>query len=144
MFKKILYPTDFSDVSRKAINYIKQLRKGGSEKVILLHVFDQRSMQAVEQYASWNSLEIEKKIMDDSKQGLNIIEDKFKKSGFKVKTIIKTGVPVQEILKTEEEEDISVIVIGSHGRSNLEEMFLGSVSEKVARRCKSPVLIIKR
>jgi len=144
MFKKILYPTDFSDVSKKAIDYIKQLRKGVSEKVIVLHVFDQRSMQTIEQYASWNSLEIEQKIMDDSKQGLNIIEDELKKSGFKVKTIIKTGVPVQEILKTEEEEDVSVIVIGSHGKSNLEEMFLGSVSEKVARRCKSPVLIIKR
>jgi nucleotide-binding universal stress UspA family protein len=144
MFKKILYPTDFSDVSKKAIDYIKQLRESGSDKIIVLHVFDQRNMQAIEQYASWNSLEIEKKIMDDSEQGLKVIEDEFKKSGFKVKTIIKRGIPLQEILKAEEEEDISVIVIGSHGKSNLEEMFLGSVSEKVARRCKSPVLIIKR
>ena len=144
MFKKILYPTDFSDVSKKAIDYIKQLRESGSDKIIVLHVFDQRNMQAIEQYASWNSLEIEKKIMDDSEQGLKVIEGEFKKSGFKVKTIIKRGIPLQEILKAEEEEDISVIVIGSHGKSNLEEMFLGSVSEKVARRCKSPVLIIKR
>jgi len=144
MFKKILYPTDFSDVSNKAIDYIKQLKEGGSKQVILLHVFDQRGMQAIEQYASWDSLEIEKKIMDDSRQGLKVIEDEFKKSDFKVKTIIKRGVPVQEILKVEKEEGISVIVIGSHGKSNLEEMFLGSVSEKVARRCKSPVLIIKR
>ncbi len=36
------------------------------------------------------------------------------------------------------------IVIGSHGKSNLEEMFLGSVSEKVIRRCIKPVLVIKR
>jgi len=144
MFKKILYPTDFSDVSKKAIDYIKQLKEGGSKQITLLHVFDQRGMQAIEQYASWNALEIEKKIMDDSKQGLKVIESEFEKSGFKVKMIIKRGVPVQEILKVEEEEDISVIVIGSHGKSNLEEMFLGSVSEKVARRCKSPILIIKR
>jgi len=41
-------------------------------------------------------------------------------------------------------EDISLIVIGSHGRSNLEEMLLGSVSEKVIRKCKKPVLVIKR
>jgi nucleotide-binding universal stress UspA family protein len=38
----------------------------------------------------------------------------------------------------------SIGVIGPHGKSNLEEMFLGAVSEKVARKCKSPVLIIKR
>ena len=144
MFKKILYPTDFSDVSKKAIDYIKQLKEGGSETVIVLHVINERGMRAIERYASGNSVEIEQRIMDDAKQELKIIEDEFKKSGFKVKTMIQRGVPLLEILKAEEEEDISVIVIGSHGKTNLEEIFLGSVSEKVARRCKSPVLIIKR
>ena len=144
MFKKILYPTDFSDVSKKAIDYIKQLKEGGSETVIVLHVINERGMRAIERYASGNSVEIEQRIMDDAKQELKVIEDDLKKSGFKVKTVIQRGVPLLEILKAEKEEDISVIVIGSHGKSNLEEMFLGSVSEKVSRKCKSPVLIIKR
>ena len=145
MFKKILYPTDFSDVSKKAIDYIKQLRERGSETVIVLHVINQRGMQAVERYASGNSMEIEQRIMDDAKQQIKVIEDELKKSGFKVKSMIKTGIPVREILKAEEkEENVSVIVIGSHGKSNLEEIFLGSVSEKVSRKCKSPVLIVKR
>ena len=145
MFKKILYPTDFSDVSKKAIDYIKQLRERGSEMVIVLHVINQRGMQAVERYASGNSIEIEQRIMDDAKQQIKVIEDELKKSGFKVKSMIKTGIPVREILKAEEkEENVSVIVIGSHGKSNLEDIFLGSVSEKVSRKCKSPVLIVKR
>ncbi|MEA3436336.1 MAG: universal stress protein [Thermodesulfobacteriota bacterium] len=145
MFKKILYPTDFSDVSKKAIDYIKQLRERGSEMVIVMHVINQRGMRAIEQYASGNSMEIEQRIMDDAKQQIKVIEDELKKSGFKVKSMIKTGIPVREILKAEEkEENVSVIVIGSHGRGNLEEIFLGSVSEKVSRRCKSPVLIVKR
>jgi nucleotide-binding universal stress UspA family protein len=144
MFKKILYPTDFSDVSKKAIDYIKQLREGGSEKVIVLHVINERGMRAIERYALASSVEIEGRIMDDAKQELKAIEDELKKSGIKVKTMIRRGVPLLEILKAEEKEDISVIVIGSHGKSNLEEMFLGSVSEKVSRKCKSPVLIIKR
>ncbi len=144
MFKKILYPTDFSDVSKKAIDYIKQLRERGSETVIVLHVINQRGMQAVEQYSPGNSIEIEQRIMDDAKQQIKVIEDELKKSGFKVKSMIKTGIPMREILKAEEEENISFIVIGSHGKSNLEEIFLGSVSEKVSRKCKSPVLIVKR
>ena len=145
MFKKILYPTDFSDVSKKAIDYIKQLRERGSETVIVLHVINQRGMQAIERYASGNSIEIEQRIMDDAKQQIKVIEDELKKSGFKVKSMIKTGIPMREILKAEEkEENVSVIVIGSHGKSNLEEIFLGSVSEKVSRKCKSPVLIVKR
>jgi len=144
MFKKILYPTDFSDVSKKAIDYIKQLGKGGSETVIVLHVINQRGMQAIEQYASGNSMEIERKIKDGAKQEIKVIEDELKKSGFKVESMIRTGIPMREILKAEEEENVSVIVLGSHGRSNLEEIFLGSVSEKVSRKCKSPVLIVKR
>ncbi len=144
MFKKILYPTDFSDVSMQAIDYIKQLRKGGSETVIVLHVINERGMRAIERYASADSVEIEQRIMDDAKQELKVIENELKKSGFKIKTMIQRGVPLLEILKAEEEENISIIVIGSHGKSNLEEMFLGSVSEKVSRKCKSPVLIVKR
>jgi len=144
MFKNILYPTDFSDVSKKAIDYIKQLREGGSETVIVLHIINERGMRAIERYATGNSLEIEQRIMDEAKQELKIIEDDLKKIGFKVKTMIRRGVPFLEILKVEEKENISVIVIGSHGKSNLEEMFLGAVSEKVSRKCKSPVLIVKR
>jgi nucleotide-binding universal stress UspA family protein len=144
VFKRILYPTDFSDVSKKAMDYIQQLKDGGAETVLVLHVIDQRGLQALEQYASAKSLELERRIMNDAKQDLQALKDELKKSGFAVETRIERGVPVREILKAEGEENPSVIVIGSHGKSNLEEMFLGSVSEKVARKCKSPVLIIKR
>jgi nucleotide-binding universal stress UspA family protein len=144
VFKRILYPTDFSDVSKKAMDYIQQLKDGGAERVLVLHVIDQRGLQALEQYASAKSLELERRIMNDAKQDLQALKDELKKSGFAVETRIERGVPVREILKAEGEENPSVIVIGSHGKSNLEEMFLGSVSEKVARKCKSPVLIIKR
>jgi len=65
-------------------------------------------------------------------------------SGLNVKVRIERGVPLKEILTVEEEEKVSAIVIGSHGKTNLEEMVLGSVSEKVIRQSKSPVLVIKR
>ena len=144
MFKKVLYPTDFSDVSKKALDYIRQLKEGGAETVVVLHVVDQRGIQAIEQYASSNSLKLEREIMEDAKKELEAVGKEIEKSGLKVKTRLEIGVPLREILRAEEEEGVSVIVIGSHGKSNLEEMFLGSVSEKVARKCKKPILIIKR
>lgn len=61
-------------------------------------------------------------------------------SGLNAKAIIEGGVPLKEILKIEEEEKMSVIIIGSHGKTNLEEM----LSEKVIRQSKSPILVIKR
>jgi nucleotide-binding universal stress UspA family protein len=47
-------------------------------------------------------------------------------------------------LRVEDEEDVSAIVIGSHGKSNIKEMLLGSVSETVIRKSKKPVLVVKR
>jgi len=49
-----------------------------------------------------------------------------------------------KILEIEAEESVSVIVLGSHGKSNVKEMLLGSVSEHVIRNCRKPVLVIKR
>ena len=144
MFKTILFPTDFSDVSKTALKYIKQLKEGGAEKVILLHVIDQRSMSAIDQIRGMDALDVEREIMAKADEELREIEKDLKENGFKVKTLLETGFPLREILKAEREENVSIIVIGSHGKSNLEEMFLGSVSEKVSRKCKKPVLIVKR
>ena len=144
MFRKILYPTDFSDVSKSALNYVKQLKEGGAETVVLLHVIDERSMQAIDQFAGVSSLEMEREIMVQAEEEIEEIESELKKSGFEVKTILQKGYPVRTILDVERKEKVSVVVIGSHGKSNLEEMFLGSVSEKVVRKCTKPILIVKR
>jgi len=144
MFRKILYPTDFSDVSMKALDYIKKLRECGSVKVVILHVIDQRGIQAIKRYAPEHTIKLESEMMEQTEKELASIEKQLKKTGFKVEKRIEIGVPMREILRIEKEEDISLIVIGSHGVSNLEEIFLGSVSEKVIRKCKKPVLVIKR
>ncbi len=51
---------------------------------------------------------------------------------------------MKKILEVAEREDVSVIVLGSHGRSNFEEVLLGSVSEEVVRKARVPVLVVKR
>jgi nucleotide-binding universal stress UspA family protein len=146
MFKKILYPTDFSDVSLKAMDFLKQLRESGSEEVLILHVIPEQTILTLRAYGEGtvNAEEFEKGLMEQAAKSVAEIEAELKKFGYKVKKVINIGFPLREILTSEKEEDISLIVIGSHGKSNLEEMFLGSVSEKVIRKCKSPVLVIKR
>lgn len=144
MFKRILFPIDFSDLSKKAVDYIKQLRDCGSQTVIVLHVIDQRRFQDIARYASKNSLELELEIINEAQRELHAVEEELKKKGFEVASRLETGIPLLEILKIEEEEDVSITVIGSHGKSNLKEMLIGSTAEKVARKCKKPVLIIKR
>jgi len=145
MFKKILFPTDFSDVSERAIPYIKQLKDGGTKEVLVLHVLDARLLEAAHGYLSGKSFDSFHSLRHEGiLEKLREIEEELKESGMEVKTIIKNGIPLREILNVEREEDVSMIIIGSHGMSNLEEVFLGSVSEKVIRKSKRPVLVIKR
>ena len=146
MFKKILYPTDFSDVYFKALEYMKQLRECGAEEVLVLHVIQEQTIVTLRTHGEGiiDIKEFERELTDHANNSMMKVEAELKKFGYKVKKMINIGFPLREILTSEEEEDISLIVIGSHGKSNLEEIFLGSVSEKVIRKCKSPVLVIKR
>ena len=144
MFKKILYPTDFSDVSKKAINYIKQLKDAGTEEVVVLHVINEKGVEAMARYASGSFDELLQRVEKEAADEMKKIEVDLKESGFKVKLRTEIGIPLTDILKVEEEEGVSAIVIGSHGKSNVEEMLLGSVSEKVIRKSKNPVLVIRR
>ena len=146
MFEKILYPTDFSDVSKKAMDFIKQLKGAGTKEVVVFHVIDERILDRIQHHSETgiNVKVIEKKMEENAQEEIRAIEDELKKSGFNVKTRIDKGVPFREILKAEQEEDISVVVIGSHGVSCIEEMFLGSCSEKVIRKSRKPVLVVRR
>ena len=144
MFKKILFPTDFSDVSKKALNYLTQLKDAGAIEVIVLHVIDERKLEAIALYGTGESYVVIERMEEEASEEIGAIEKELQESGFEVKTRLETGIPLREILRVEEAERVSLIVIGSHGKTNMKEMFLGSVSEKVIRKAKNLVLVIKR
>ena len=60
-----------------------------------------------------------------------------------VEPIILFGVPFVEIIKTAKDKNIDLIVIGTHGRTGLAHMLIGSVAEKIVRKAPCPVLTIK-
>ena len=145
MFETILYPTDFSDVAQKALEFIKNLKTSGAREVVVLHVIYNRGLESVHRFLGDDDFkQLEKSKLEDTRRLLNGIEKELGKAGLQVRLRVETGMPVQEILRVEEEESVSAIVIGSHGWSNLQEIFLGSVPEKVIRKCKNPVFVVKR
>jgi len=145
MFEKILFPTDFSDVAKKAQGFVKKLKEAGCREITLLHVVDQSSLDVMSSIGSVpDYISLAKEMENNASNELAGIEDEFKNHGFTVKSVIRQGVPLREILATAHEDPSAVIVIGSHGKSNIKEMLLGSVSEKVIRKAKNPVLVVKR
>jgi nucleotide-binding universal stress UspA family protein len=144
MFRKILYPTDFSDTAGKAIPFLKQLKDTGTEEIIILHVIDTYRLRIPSIYMPTNLISFIDKMLIEATAKAQKVADVLTDAGIGTRIRIEQGLPFREILRVEDEEDISIIVIGSHGRSNIEEIFLGSVSENVMRKSKSPVLIVKR
>ena len=144
MFLKILYPTDFSDTANKAIPFLKQFKDTGTEEVIILHIIDTYRLRIPSIYMPTNLISFIDKMVIEATEKAQKVADVLTDAGIGTRIRIEQGLPFREILRVEDEEDVSIIVIGSHGRSNIEEMFLGSVSENVMRKSKSPVLIVKR
>jgi len=144
MFAKILYPTDFSNVSKKALAYLKRLKDAGAKEIVILHVIDERKIEAIVLYGRGNSCVFIDNMEQEARREVTAIEKELRDNGFEVKARIETGIPLREILRVEEQEKVSLIVIDSHGKTNIKEMLIGSVSEKVVRRAKGPVLLIKR
>lgn len=139
MFKKVLYPTDFSECAEKALGYIKQMKAAGIEEVVVLNVIDERSIVYGTDVETRFLLEMEKEM----RGGVEGVRKRLEKAGFKAKALVRRGVPFREIVKAADEEDVSLITMGSNGKSMLGELLLGSTSENVVRHTKKAVLLVK-
>ncbi len=149
MFSKVLYPTDFSESADRVIPYVNKLKESGTKEVIILHVIDDRHKDWRESLY-WISEkareELEQDFLDNVKQKteekLKEIKQKLDKD-LKIRFVIDYGSPFKAILNVANREEVSAITMSSHGASDLEEMLLGSVTDKVVRKSKQPCLVIK-
>lgn len=140
--KKILCPIDHSDCSKEALRYAVSFAMKDEAKLYLLHVIDIRSFD--------ESIDaMSKQIPDD--ETLNQLKTKLLdcipeeiRSGMDVEAIVVQGIPFAEIISTARKENIDMIVIGSHGRTGIAHIMLGSVSEKVIRKAPCPVLTVRQ
>jgi nucleotide-binding universal stress UspA family protein len=145
MLRKILVPIDFSDTTEKVTKQLKKIAPCGKE-VILLHVIDIRmfSMPVYLESAELTEFTIEKEMVQSVKEKLGKIKEKLEKAGFaKVRVIVEEGIPFDTILDIAETKKVSSIFIGDQGHTAVERMLLGSTAEKVARKAKVPVILVK-
>lgn len=144
MFTKILFPTDFSETSRKAMEYILELKANGLKEVVVLHVIDGETLSKIEPFVQTDRFQkMISKIYRETREALEATERELKAGGVAVKLITRSGQTVPEILKLEEEEDVAGVVMGSHESSGLQHLFTGSVAETVVHKSKRPVLVVK-
>lgn len=137
--KKILCPVDFSEVSHNAIRYAKEFACAMGAELILLHVVEPITMTA-ETVPYVSEAELERNAKDE----LAALVQKECPRTLSVKPLVKIGIAPDTIIKVAEQEDADILIMGSHGRTGLTRLLLGSVTEAVMRRAKLPILIVKQ
>jgi len=143
--QKILYPTDFSELSQSAVPYVQEFARLFDAEVHCLHVVD-------EAYQYWMGAgETAVPIVipsEDLKKTAEPQLDEFIKQHFgeDSSTLIRSviaGRPFLEIIQYARENNIDMIIISTHGRGALASMLLGSVTEKVVRKAPCAVLTVR-
>lgn len=138
MSGKILLASDGSDHALRATEEAIKLAKGLNKEIVLAYVVDYDQSKKDVLHSS-GSLDREQK----RKKQLQSTEEKLLKSGVVYSFKLLHGAPGPAVVEYANENAISYVVLGSRGLNGLQEMVLGSVSHKVAKRVQCPVLIVK-
>lgn len=137
--KKILVPHDFSDTSEAAVRYATALAHNFGAKLYLLHVSDKAKFEMATEFP----LGLEGTLEDAVRERLLKILPPREQIEFKPAFEFRSGVPALEIVRFAKNENVDLIVMGTHGRGFVAHMVLGSVAEKVVRTAPCPVLTVR-
>ncbi len=142
LYKKILIPTDSSEISIEASRHALEIAKAMGSRVYAIYVVDIVPFIGLPTEGLWESM---KEILEEEgRESLKKIEDSAKKMGVEVKSEILEGNPAKEILNYAERKKVDLIVMGTTGKSGLDKLLLGSVAEKVSKGSHCPVLLVKK
>jgi len=135
--RTILHPTDFSPQSAHAYQLACALARDYGARLVLLHVHPPEIVYA-EGYVLSPDPEV---VLRELRQELDRLPPPG--PGVRVDRAIKEGDPVLEILGTARETGCDLIVMGTHGRTGVGRLLMGSVAEAVLRKAPCPVLTVK-
>jgi nucleotide-binding universal stress UspA family protein len=151
--EKVLYAVDLGDNGKQALNMALHLVKIHKAKLILLHVVEplrSSQMDSVAIYFPQDTLkELHERSIEEVKDNINQqikelyseqIKNELPDKDFEIHVV--SGVPAPTIIKTAVTMDVDLVVMGSHSHGTLDNLFLGSVANKVVNRSTKPVLLV--
>jgi len=135
---RILVATDFSSQAEEALEWALRLRDAFGAKLIFLHVIDIFSLAELSCRAVGGD-PLLPMLRDEAKNNMQRWHTRVPDA----KTIIREGSPRPVIVEAAVELECQMIIMGTHGRSGLAHLLLGSVAEYVVRHSKVPVLTVR-
>jgi len=140
--RKIVVATDFSASSRPAFAAALDSARRDGARVVVLHVMTPPSPFVGDDLpGSW--LELEARARQDAERRLAAAVSKAERSGVATTGALVKGAPAEVIVRVARREGANLIVLGTHGRSGLGKLFMGSVAARVLGTAKCPVLTVR-
>lgn len=141
MYRKILVATDGSKIAEKAVLHAISLASSVGAELVGVYIVDVSAFINLPETVVWDN--VREMLHEEGKKALDFVKKEAENKNVKVKTIIREGSPSKSIVEIANEENVDLIVLGTAGRTGLNRLLLGSISEKVLRISEKSVLIVK-
>jgi nucleotide-binding universal stress UspA family protein len=141
IYKRIMIATDGSENNRKAITYGIELAGLSGARVFIVYVVDTASFTSIPMDGGWEMMyELLEK---EGNRVTSEVIDMIGSDDLDIEPKVLEGHPSNEIIEFAENNDIDLIVMGTHGKSGFDRFLMGSVAENVTRNSRVPVMVVR-
>ena len=142
--RKILHATDFSKASARALNEAIELAKQNHAELAIVHVIERTPYVAGDELGSGEIYtKLEETAKQDAEASMSRLLKRLKKPNMKVQGFLLMGSAPDQIVNAAKSKKANMIVIGTHGRTGLSKLLMGSVAGKVISLATCPVLTVR-
>jgi nucleotide-binding universal stress UspA family protein len=134
-FKNILLATDFSDASERAFNYATAIARLHGSKIYIVHVVPPETISFIPEFPR-------DRLRHEAKREMETLADRNELQQIAHETLLRAGSVWNVLSAVICEQNIDLVVLGTHGRGGLKKLVLGSVAEEVVRRAGCPVITV--
>ncbi|TCS69998.1 nucleotide-binding universal stress UspA family protein [Sulfuritortus calidifontis] len=143
--KRILAATDLSGPARHAVDRAYRIAGATSAELTLMHVVNQGGLDALRQALGGQTAVVEQRILDEAREALTRLASELGRvPAIQTNTRLATGTVLAAILDQADAQDADLLVVGSRGESFLRHLLLGATAERLLRRTRRPVLVVKQ
>ncbi|MDH3444806.1 MAG: universal stress protein [Deltaproteobacteria bacterium] len=143
--RRIMHATDFSKASGRALEESINLAKQNNAELLVVNVVEPAGQYAIgEDYGGAELyIKMEEAAKQDAERSMQKLMRKLGQAKVKAKSLLLKGIAYDQIVKAAKNRKADMIVIGTHGRTGISKLFMGSVAGKVISLARCPVLTVR-